>query len=258
MPFPNFLDKFNEKALITPEKYLNYLKEREIYPDFDPPDGIILCYNRELLRKIIDTHNLIEKKVFMGSFYLLEGQSADQSIGICGNFGIGAPIAAMLVDVWSVFGVKKYISIGTAGSLQEDVKLGSVILCDKAIRDEGSSYHYQKAAKYSFPSKELFTQIKSEMDTMEIDYKIGTSWTTDAPYRETIAEVRKYREEGVITVEMEASAIFSVAEYRNVFAAALLTISDYLNERDWSPQFHQTATSLINLFNIAKSVLTKK
>ncbi len=86
-------------------------------------------------------------------------------------------------------------------------------------------------------------------------YTIGTSWTIDAPYRETYAEIRQYTKENVLTVEMEAAAIFAVAHYLSVDAGLLFTISDYLNEDDWEVNFHLTEEYMRNLFLIAKETI---
>ncbi|GAH41487.1 unnamed protein product, partial [marine sediment metagenome] len=69
-------------------------------------------------------------------------------------------------------------------------------------------------------------------------------------------EIKKYQEEGVLTVEMEAAAIFAVAKYLNVEAGAIFTISDYLTEDNWELHFHLTDTHLHTLFTIAKKTLS--
>lgn len=96
------------------------------------------------------------------------------------------------------------------------------------------------------------------MKRLGLGYVLGSSWTIDAPFREIVAEVRKYQEEGVLTVEMEAAAIFSVAKYRNVEAGAIFTISDYLAELEWKPKFHLTSEYLREIFEVAKEVLISK
>jgi purine-nucleoside phosphorylase len=90
---------------------------------------------------------------------------------------------------------------------------------------------------------------------MDVNYHTGTSWTTDAPYRETLAELKHYRDEGVLTVEMEAAAIFTIAKYLNIEAGAILTISDYLTEENWELHFHLTEEHLHTLFMLAKETL---
>lgn len=71
-----------------------------------------------------------------------------------------------------------------------------------------------------------------------------------------MAEVKKYWMEGVLTVEMEASAIFAVAKYRKVQAGAIFTISDYLAELEWKPKFHLAEKHLKKLFNVVKQILS--
>ncbi len=90
---------------------------------------------------------------------------------------------------------------------------------------------------------------------MNLNYHTGTSWTTDAPYRETIAELKHYREEGVLTAEMEAVAIFVIAKLLNIEAGAIFNISDYLTEENWELHFHLTREHLHSLFILAKKTL---
>ena len=89
------------------------------------------------------------------------------------------------------------------------------------------------------------------MGNMNLDFILGTGWTIDAPYRETYVEIEKYKKENVLTVDMEAAAIFAVAEYLNVDAGAIFTISDYLSEDEWELHFHLTEKHLQTLFHVA-------
>jgi uridine phosphorylase len=162
---------------------------------------------------------------------------------------------AILLEQLIAFGVKEFLSVGIAGSLQKELRVGSIVICDKAIRDEGVSHHYLEASKYSYASKSLTKKIEVALTRFNLDYAVGTTWTIDTPYRETIAEVKQYQKEGVLTVDMEASAIFAVAEYRGVEAGSIFTISDYLAELEWEPKFHLTKDHLETLFQVAKEVL---
>ena len=89
---------------------------------------------------------------------------------------------------------------------------------------------------------------------------MGTSWTTDAPYRETRTEVMAFQKEGVSTVEMEASALFAVGQRRRVEVGAMFAISDSLAELEWKPGFSNTDTQkgLEKLFEVALDVLREK
>lgn len=236
MRFPNFKNKFAHDALVTPHEFLEYQKSLGNYPRIKPPDGTIICYSRSLMRYILNNHQTRKVSGFSGEMYLLKETGG--RVAVTGNFGIGAPSVVTHIEELIAFGIKKFISIGAAGALQKNLKLGDVVVCSKAIRDEGSSYHYLKPSKFSHPSQAFAKLIMRSLNKSKIKYRIGSTWTIDTPYRETVAEARHYQKEGVLTVEMEASALFAVAKYRQVQIGAIFTISDSLAELEWKPGFH--------------------
>jgi len=253
MSFPNLKNKHKEAALLTPQNFLEYLKTRGKYPKYKPPKGVIFVFQKELLDYIIKNHEINKVRGFHGDFYLLK--ETENQIGVLGKFGFGAPIVVILLEELIAFGVKEFLSVGIAGSLQKELRVGSIVVCDKAIRDEGASHHYLEPSKYSHASKALTKKLEETLTRFSLEYTVGTTWTIDTPYRETVAEVKQYQKEGVLTVDMEASAIFAVAEYRDVEAGSILTISDYLAELEWEPKFHLTKDHLETLFQVAKEVL---
>lgn len=253
MPFPNFIDKYSSKPIISPRKFWEYRKKLGIDLDIDPPDGVVFTFQSKLMTYIIKHYEVTKVEQGFANLYLLENSKG--TVGLCGNFGIGAPITAILIEEFAAIGVKKFISIGTAGALQEYLKLGSIIVCDRAIRDEGTSHHYLPAEKYSYPSQTLTKSVITTIERLSLKHESGTSWTTDAPYRETLKEIENYNGEGVLTVDMEASAIFTVAKALNVEAASVFTISDSVIEKEWKPYFHLTDEHLHTLFRIAVETL---
>lgn len=255
MSFPNYLDKHLNKALFSPGDFLEFLRSSGKYPNFTPPEGLIFCYQKSLLDFILKNHKVEKLVSNYGDFYTIP--ETKEKVAILGKFGIGAPVVTTAFEELIAFGVKKFISIGTAGALQNNIAIGDIVVCDSAIRDEGVSYHYLAPSKFAHPSKSMTEEICQYLENNNIKYFKGPSWTIDAPYRETVEEIKKYQEEGIMTVEMEASALFSVAEYRNVTISALFTISDSLADLKWNPQFHSTQTSagLELLYNIALEVL---
>jgi uridine phosphorylase len=254
MPFPNFPDKFRESSFVTAKDFWKFKKQIGRIPKIEPPKGIIICYSETILNYIIETYSCKKiDNVFGNYFYLIEENK--EILGICGGFGIGAPIVAILIEEFNTFGVKLFLSIGTAGSLQKSLRLGSLVICNKAIRDEGTSHHYLKYDKYSYPSEKVLKTLVNVVKDMELEYNIGTTWTTDAPYRETFTEIENYKKEHVLTVDMEAAALFAVAKYLDVEAGAIFTISDYLSEDAWELHFHLTDNHLKTLFLIAKETI---
>lgn len=242
MQYPNFKNKHLEQAIFEPKNYIEYTKSQKTFPTFSPPKGVILCYQRSLLQFIKENHPTTACDGFLPNLLFLN--ETDQQIAVIGNFGIGSPMASIILEELIAYGVQEFISIGTAGSLQTNVHIGDLVLCDRAIRDEGTSHHYLQTGKYSYPTNELTQRFAKALSESGAQFHIGTTWTVDAPYRETVNEARQYQKEGVLTVEMEASALFAVAEYRNVPIASAFTISDSLADLKWQPEFHSSKTKL--------------
>ncbi len=258
MAFPNFEHKYLEASLVSPEDFWNYREKRGELSTFTIPEGVIFCYSKTLVEHVLQTYETTAIEEFPGEMYLLY-ETQDQ-IALIGNFGFGAPVATAILEDLVSFGVKKFISMGTAGSLQKGITAGDVVVCERALRDEGTSYHYVQPSKYAYASIQMTERIAKSLDNLGATYIMGTSWTTDAPYRETATEVKHYQNEGVVTVEMEASALFAVAAFRNVEMGAVLTISDSIAELVWNPQFHkkEIQKKLQLLFRAAVNALLQR
>ena len=256
MTFPLHEFKHSEDALFSPEDFLKYQREKGKYSPFKAPKEIIICYHGGLLRYIVENHKTRREKGFWGETYLLE--TKEKEVGIIGRFGIGAPVLAALVEELVAQGAREFISVGTAGSLREDLKIGDLVICNRAVRDEGTSHHYLPPSKYIRPSEKLLERIERSAKSLSMEYTVGTSWTNDAPYRETRTEVMAFQKEGVVAVEMEASALFALGRYRGVETGAMFAISDSLAELEWKPGFSNTDVrkGLEKLFEIALEVFT--
>lgn len=258
MPFPNFRNKHGQDALVTPRDYLAYARSRGMVPK-SRPDALIIAYHRTLMRYVVENHRTRRVKGFFGEMFLL-GETRNR-VGIIGNFGIGAPQAVIHLEEAIEWGVRRFISIGTAGALQRDLHVGDLVLCERAIRDEGSSHHYLSPSRYALPSKVLTARIREALQARRLQFTAGTTWTIDTPYRETVAEARRYQKQGVLTVEMEAAALFAVGKYRGAEVAALMSISDSLadalGEIPWKPRFHlrRNLAGLERIFQVAVQAL---
>jgi uridine phosphorylase len=135
--------------------------------------------------------------------------------------------------------------------------MGEFVVCEKAIRDEGTSHHYVESETYARPSDSVVTTIRETLREREEPFHVGPSWTTDAVYQETRAEVERYADQGVLTVEMEAATVFIVATYRGVNAGAMFVVSDHLGPSEWEPNSHLAEEDLRQLGDTAKSVLVR-
>ena len=184
--------------------------------------------------------------------------STGGKVGLLGQFGIGAPAATAVVEQLAALGTTAVVSIGTAGSLQHDLEPGDLVLCEAAVRDAGVSHHYLPPGRLATAPAEMTIALGAALRESGLTFRPGVSWTIDAPYRETVTEARHYQAEGVLCVEMEAAALFAVAEVRGLRLASAFVISDSLADLVWSPRFHDPAVQagLFGLYLAAVTALT--
>ena len=120
------------------------------------------------------------------------------------------------------------INLGMAGALPSEVGFGEVVLCTAALRDEGVSHHYAPPTRYAYPSESLTDVLRQSLVARGTPFVEGPTWTIDAIYRETVDEAVAYRDEGVVTVDMESASLFRIARARDVEIAAIFAVSDHL------------------------------
>jgi uridine phosphorylase len=250
--FPNYPGKCHLPSLLTPEKSLAYHKNVGRLPSCPPPKTVIFCYNKGMMDRAIQTYRTHPCDGTLNQLYFFN----DYPGVAIAYFGIGAPSNAMRLEYLLSWGVKQCISIGLAGGLQKDMHPGDLIVCDRAIRDEGTSHHYLPAEKYAYPSKPFTENLCKTLDAMQIPYRIGATWTTDAFYRQTVEEIKQYQKEGVLTVEMEASALFTVASLHHAEIISYFTISDTVGDLEWKLDFENknTKDKMDRLVSIALKV----
>lgn len=225
---PKFSGKYHSKPLFTASDFL----EKALGSTEKLPRSAIMVFSRTLFSLLSDDLKL-ENSDFPYGGTFKEGISHEKDLVVI-HLAPGAPLASTTVEEIASLGVERILLLGTAGSINHKAKFNDVIICSKALRDEGTSYHYTKKGHYSYPSKDLTNQLKGKLQKDGLSYIYGPSWTTDAPYTETVAEIERYSSLGILTVEMEASAVFTVAGIRGVEAAAVFSVSDELHGESWT------------------------
>ncbi len=130
--------------------------------------------------------------------------------GIVGRV-VGAPFAVLVAEELFASGCELLVSITSAGQIRSLGQPPYVVLLEKALRDEGTSYHYLPPSRYSTLSPALKTVVETAWDSSRVPLYVGASWTTDAPFRETEEAIAACRQEGILAVEMEAAALYALA-----------------------------------------------
>jgi len=249
MSFPNVGEKHRLNPVITSEQDL-----RTNYGGRIPrvPRKAVLVYDSDLEDALLMNGGLRLSKRFKhllaSRVYLARSRDT-----VLVRLAIGAPITALVVENLITMGAREFLIIGTAGGLKRP-RPGDLFLCTRALRDEGTSHHYIPDSPFAEPDPELSRTLSRAMKEGNLVFRSAPSWTIDAPYTESVEELNRYSKEGIMTVEMEAAALFAVAKAKGVKAAAVFMVSDVLSERGWSGFVRGTKPehfgSLVEVFGI--------
>ncbi len=150
-------------------------------------------------------------------------------VTICST-GIGSPSAAIAIEELAAVGVETFIRVGTTGALQSDIEIGDTVVATGAAKDEGTTKRYENAEIPAVPDYEVLTALVGASESRSAPVHIGPIATDDAYYAETDAHVEAWSEAGLLCVEMEAAAIFSLARRKGLAAGAICTVDGNLIE----------------------------
>ena len=236
MTYPILENDPTRVALIEPSQFI---KPRDV------PEHCIICFFKEVIDRVVAEHSaklLAQQTWEDGPHPLYEIEHQNQRLAFF-HPGVGAPIAAGLLEDMIALGCRKFIVCGGCGVLEPGMVVGHLIVVTSAIRDEGTSYHYLPPSREVVANATGVAALVTTLTRHGIPYALGKTWTTDAPYRETPNKIATRRAEGCLTVEMESAALMAVAEFRSVVLGQALYGGDDLSgaewdHRDWSSQQH--------------------
>jgi len=134
-------------------------------------------------------------------------------LGVVGC-AVGAPFAVLVAEELFASGCERLISITSSGQIAPVRAPPYFVLIERALRDEGTSYHYRPPALYSEAPEPLMDALDGAFDDLSVPVLRGATWTTDAPFRETEQAIATMRSRGLLAVEMEAAALYAFARAR--------------------------------------------
>src|SRR5688500_7928973 len=219
------------------------------------PEGVLFCLERGLPQRMRWRIPVERAGAMNADVYAVKKTKG--KVAVLTSFGGGSPMVMELAEELAVMGAKKMILMTWGGILQMDLRPGDIVVCNRAIRDEGASHHYLPPAKYVDANALLVNELVESIRKRGAQCTVGTTWTTDAPYRETREEVIQYQAEGVKTVEMESAGLFTVGQVRAVQTASVVIGMDSLATLKWeTPESLDTiARSLEVVYAAAIDVL---
>jgi len=199
---------YEQPSAFEPENLLREARRQNAIPLGKIPPVCVLDPDGDMVNYLVRSGMATLDKYWAGyhtKMYEFENQGT--KIGIVGC-AVGASYAVLVAEQMFVSGCELLISITSAGIITPPIEGTKFIVIKKALRDEGTSYHYLPPTEEAVLAPILFNQIQPLLGIPELALYVGDSWTTDAPYREYA------KSEGVTAVEMEASALYAFAKAR--------------------------------------------
>jgi uridine phosphorylase len=129
---------------------------------------------------------------------------------------IGGPYAVLIAEQLRASGVKVILGLTSAGRVNAELRIPSIVIATAAVRDEGTSFHYLPPGGIVQSHGPLAAVLRAELESLPLPITQGIVWTTDAPYRETKSQLAHHARAGVLAVEMQAASLFAFSAARNV------------------------------------------
>jgi uridine phosphorylase len=222
-------------SAFTPENLLREARRQKGLAESSVPEVCVLDPDGDLVRRL-RAAGRAHRDAGWACYHtdlcrLVEG---DLELGLVGC-AVGAPFAVLVAEQLFASGCRLLISMTSAGRLIELRAPPYFILIDRALRDEGTSYHYLPPAEFSMADEELLGAMTGAFAQLRVPVERGATWTTDAPFRETPEAIAAMTAKGLLAVEMEAAALyaFSAARRKPVLCFAHVTNQMALVEGDF-------------------------
>lgn len=202
------------------------------------PEDIIFTYDTAIFRAAITQTAATPAGWYIYHDRLYRGTSGTKPVGIVLAM-IGAPAASMNLEELVAYGARRIYELGLSGAIDTGLEPGDIVVLQGALSDEGTSKHYYRGSPRLNASASLTKNLRASLKDANLEHVVGDAWTVDAPYRETVEKVVRFRRKGARVVNMESSAIFAIAKFRGIDACSVQIVSDVVSVKGWNAAFHK-------------------
>ena len=220
----------NKDAVINPEMLVNKIE--------DFPDVTVSCFSKKLFNHVLsffDPKQITEVHSAVGLTPVYEVVYQGECFAFYQSY-VGEPKCIGDYEDIMAMGSKCLILLGNCGVLDRTIEDCGIIIPTKAIRDEGASYHYAPPSDTIDVNKKYKHLFKEVLDQFGYPYVEGTTWTTDACYRETREKVERRKAQGAICVEMECAGMQALCDFRGSDFFQFFYAGDNLDHSSWQPR----------------------
>jgi uridine phosphorylase len=206
--------EFAAPSVFEPANLLREARRQKAIPEADVPPICVLDPDGDVLR-VLRREKRASISLNWACYHtdLYEFEYEQQHFGMIGC-AVGASFAVLLAEQLFASGCRFLISVTSAGQIVPQGPPPYFVVIDRALRDEGTSYHYLPPAAFAEAEQTLVDVAMAALRQCELRAYRGAAWTTDAPFRETAGAIERCRAEGILAVEMEAAALYAFARAR--------------------------------------------
>jgi uridine phosphorylase len=205
---------YKTPSTFTPENLLREARRQKQISGASIPPVCILDPDGDIVRRLLaGSEARLETAWACYHTQLFSFSRSGVDFGIVGC-AVGASFAVLIAEEMFASGCKLLISVTSSGQIVPVRLPPYFIVIDRALRDEGTSYHYMPASDYSYADPALIAALDGAFNALPIPVLTGATWTTDAPFRETQPAIEAMREKNLMAVEMEAAALYAFAQVR--------------------------------------------
>ncbi len=217
-------------SVFSPDALLREARRQKRLATRDVPEVCILDPDGDIVRYLRDGGQATRFEAWpcyhteLYSFRL-----GSRTVGILGCV-VGAPFAVLIAEELFACGCRLLINLTSAGQIKAARPTPYFIVIDRALRDEGTSYHYAAAAEFAHADPKLVSAATAALNRDGLSVLVGPSWTTDAPFRETAEAIKAAEAKGILAVEMEAAALYAFAAARGKVVLCLAHVTNAMGQ----------------------------
>ncbi|HEY2528799.1 MAG TPA: nucleoside phosphorylase [Xanthobacteraceae bacterium] len=219
---------YDAPSAFLPENLLREARRQKGLPAAAVPDVCVLDPDGDIVRYLSATGRA-ERHPGWACYHtdLHVFHNAGHEHGIVGC-AVGAAFAVLIAEQLFASGCRLLISITSSGQILPVQPPPYFVVIDRALRDEGTSYHYLPPSEYSAADPRLVNLAREALTTAGIAMQVGATWTTDAPFRETQCAIDAAAESGMLAVEMEAAALYAFAKARDSWVLCFAHVTNQM------------------------------
>ena len=216
----------HEPSVFDPKALLREARRQKRLADLHVPAVCILDPDGDVVRYLKaagEAHRFASWPCYHTELHTF--QLAGETIGIIAH-AVGAPFAVLVAEELFACGCRFVLSLTSAGQIADIARPPYFVIIERALRDEGTSYHYAAPSEFAEADPRLVAMAMGALEREGLHVFAGASWTTDAPFRETAEAIGNARAAGALAVEMEAAALYAFARARDASVLCLAHVTN--------------------------------